>query len=120
MLLLLVALLAASAAAVRIAPRRLRSYHGLALDGRTDAHVQQQRRQRQLLSAAQLQADIEDGTPAERAAAPTPAPSAKRDGGEQKKQDMTSVGNNNAMLGNTLTTDDPYAAAGLNLGKIPY
>lgn len=128
-LLLLLLLIAATTTqtthAVRIPPhRRLRRYEGVALDGRTDGLVRQ-RRNRVLISAAQLQADMADGTPAERAAAPAPstdAAAAGPDGGKDRSQGQgnAGLGSNNAMLGNTLTTDDPYAAAGLSLGKIPY
>ena len=43
-----------------------------------------------------------------------------RGGGGEDEDDYVSVGNNNAMMGNTLTPDDTYAAAGLGLGKVPY
>jgi hypothetical protein len=69
-LLLLLALLgtgAMTAGAVRIAPRHLRSYPGITLDGTTTTLVQDVQKQRRVLvTAAQLLADIVDGTPESR------------------------------------------------------
>jgi hypothetical protein len=130
---------------------RLRRYEAIKVDDGI-----REKLRRQLISASQLQADIDDGTPESRAAAPplppdvrgvvgvlgvcldfvsltslffgsinqsinrsTQSPQAKGPG-TAGPDDMAQVGNGNALLGNTLTTEDPYAAAGLSLGKVPF
>jgi hypothetical protein len=43
---------------------------------------------------------------------------AGRVGGKGGGSDSSNLQSNNAMMGNTLTPDDTYAAAGLRLGNV--
>jgi len=42
----------------------------------------------------------------------------REEGEEDRATNYVGVSSNNAMMGNTLTPDDTYAAAGLGLGRV--
>lgn len=78
-------------------------------------HSQGNNQERNLISANQVYQHMDEGGTIEK----SPAQIEREESTDQAKQEQEDqVAENNAMLGNTLTPNDVYAATGLPLGKV--